>query len=122
MAASESAPAAALTVVGFILSAFVVVFAGVRLARHGDVIAARTRLGRLWVGSLFLALTTSLPGLTTNIAVVRLGAPNLAAGDLFGSSMANMLILALLSLVPGAELFRRAALDNGLSLLDHLPL
>ena len=109
------AQAAAPTVVGFILSAAAVVFAGVRLARHGDVIAARTRLGRLWVGSLFLAVSTSLPELTTDIAAVRLGALDLAAGDLFGSSMANMLILALLSLVPGAELFRRAALDNGLS-------
>ena len=115
MVLPEWAPTPALTVLGFILSAFAVIFAGVRLARHGDVIAARTRLGRLWVGSLFLALATSLPELTTDIAAVRLGAPNLAAGDLFGSSMANMLILALVSLVPGAELFRRAALDNGLS-------
>lgn len=86
-----------------------------RLARYSDVIAARTRLGRLWVGSLFSPLSTSLPELTTDIAAVRLGAPNLAAGDLVGSSMANMLILALLSLVPKTELFRRAALDNGLS-------
>ena len=115
MVLPEWAPAPALTVLGFILSAFAVIFAGVRLARHGDVIAARTRLGRLWVGSLFLALATSLPELTTDIAAVRLGAPNLAAGDLFGSSMANMLILALVNLVPRAELFRRAALDNGLS-------
>lgn len=107
--------AAALTVGGFILSAFAIVFAGVRLARDSDVIAARTRLGRLWVGSLFLAVSTSLPELTTDIMAVRLGAVDLAAGDLFGSSMANMLILALLSLVPGTQLFRRAALDNGLS-------
>jgi len=91
------------------------VFAGVRLARHGDVIAARTKLGRIWIGSLFLAVSTSLPELTTDVAAVRLGAPDLAAGDLFGSSMANMLILALLSFVPSADLFRRAALDNGLS-------
>lgn len=101
-------------VFGFIGSAAVVVLAGVRLARHGDAIAARTRLGGLWVGSVFLAIATSLPELTTDIAAVRLGAPNLAAGDLFGSSMANMLILALVSILPGAELFRRAALDNGL--------
>jgi cation:H+ antiporter len=106
---------AAATVVGFSLSGAAVVFAGVRLARHGDVIAARTRLGRFWVGSLFLAASTSLPELTTDITAVRLGALDLAAGDLFGSSMANMLILALLSLVPGTQLFRRAALDNGLS-------
>jgi cation:H+ antiporter len=107
--------ATALTVAGVLGSAAAVGYAGVRLARYGDVIAARTRWGRLWVGSLFLAIATSLPELTTDVAAVRLGALDLAAGDLFGSSMANMLILALLSLVPGAELFRRAALDNGLS-------
>jgi cation:H+ antiporter len=64
---------------------------------------------------VLLAAATSLPELSTDVAAVRLGAPDLAAGDLFGSSMANMLILAIVSLVPGAELFRRAALDNGLA-------
>lgn len=100
---------------GFLASAAAVVFAGIRLARHGDVISARTRLGGLWVGSVFIAVATSLPELTTDIAAIRLGAPDLAAGDLFGSSMANMLILALVSLVPGSDVFRRAALDNGLA-------
>ncbi len=104
-----------IAVSGFLLSAVLVVGAGVRLARSGDVIAARTRLGGIWVGSVFLAIATSLPELVADITAVRLGAPDLAAGDLFGSSMANMLVLALLSLLPGAEVFRRAALDNGLS-------
>lgn len=39
-------------VVIFLASATVVVVAGTRLARHGAVIAARTQLGGLWVGSL----------------------------------------------------------------------
>ena len=109
-------PAApALVLLGFLGSATLVVLAGVWLARSGDVIAARTRLGGLWVGSIFLAVATSLPELTTDISAVRIGAPDLAAGDLFGSSMANMLILALVSLLPGAELFHRAALDNGIA-------
>lgn len=97
----------------FLLAALVIVGAGTVLARSGDVIAARTRLGGVWVGSVFLALATSLPELTTDVAAVRLGAPDLAAGDLFGSSMANMLILAILNLLPtGAGLFRKAALDH----------
>lgn len=99
----------------FFLSAVAVVLAGVRLARDGDVIAARSALGGLWVGSIFLAASTSLPELTTDIAAVRLGAPDLAMGDLFGSSMANMFILALVTLIPrGEELFRKAALDHAL--------
>jgi cation:H+ antiporter len=102
-------------VFGFILSATLVALAGTHLARAGDVIAARTRLGGLWVGALFLAAATSLPELTTDLAAVRLGAPDLAAGDLFGSSLANMLILALVSLSSRTALFGRAALDNGLA-------
>lgn len=96
-----------------LLAGAVVVAAGTRLARSADVIAARTHLGGAWVGSVLLAGATSLPELTTDIAAVRMGAVDLAAGDLFGSSMANMLILALVTLVPsGAELFRRATLDH----------
>jgi cation:H+ antiporter len=97
----------------FALSAMVVVAAGTRLARHGDVIAARTRLGGLWFGSVFLALATSLPELMTSLSATLMGSVDLAAGNLFGSSMANMLILALLTLLPvGSGLFSRAALDQ----------
>jgi len=99
----------------FALSGVVVVAAGTVLARNGDVIAAGTNLGGLWVGSVFLALATSLPEITTDIAAVRLGAPDLAAGDLFGSSMANMMILALVAVLPaGQDLFRKATLDHAL--------
>lgn len=90
---------------GFVLSAVAVIAAGVVLARAGDVIAARTRLGSVWVGTIFLAGATSLPELATDVAAVRMGAPDLAAGDLFGSTMANMLILGLVSFSPGRELF-----------------
>ena len=99
----------------FLLAGSVVVGAGIMLARTGDVIAARTRLGGLWVGSVFLAVATSLPELVTDIAAVRLGEPDLAAGDLFGSSMANMLILAFVTLLPaGRDLWAKAALDHAL--------
>ncbi len=102
-------------IIPLVISAAAVVLAGVALARSGDVIAARTRLGRLWVGSIFLAIGTSLPELLTDLSAVRLGVPDLAAGDLFGSSMANMLILALVALPGRTALFRRAAHDHGLA-------
>lgn len=82
-------------VLAFLASGGVVVLAGTALARHADAIAEATRLGRLWIGSVLLAAATSLPELATDIAAVRLGAADLAVGDLFGSSLANMLILAL---------------------------
>lgn len=102
------------SLVGFALSALVVGGAGVRLARHGDTIAARTRLGGVWVGAVFVAIATSLPELASNTAAVLLGEADLAAGGLFGSNLTNMLSLAVLSMIPGSDLFRRAAIDNAL--------
>ncbi|MEN9509809.1 MAG: hypothetical protein RLZZ621_2372 [Gemmatimonadota bacterium] len=97
----------------FTVSAIIIVAAGTVLARSGDVIAARSSLGRAWFGSVFLALATSLPELVTDIAAVRMGAPDLAVGDLFGSGLANMLILAIITLAPGGgDMFRRATLDH----------
>lgn len=100
----------------FLASAAVVVVAGTWLTRYADVIAEATRLGRLWTGSILLAGATSLPELATDISAVRLGAVNLAVGDLFGSSMANMLILALIDLLPPrGRVFERAMLDHALT-------
>lgn len=102
-------------VITLLISALAIVGAGTLLARGGDVIAARTKWGGVWVGSVFLATATSLPEIITDISAVRLGAPDLAAGDLFGSSMANMVILAVVTIVPtGTQLFQKATLDHAL--------
>jgi cation:H+ antiporter len=82
----------------FALSAVVVVLAGVRLSRDGDTIAERTGFGGAWVGAVLIAGATSLPELATDIFAVRMGERSLAVGDLFGSNMANMLILAVADL------------------------
>lgn len=84
----------------FALSGALLVLAGSALTRSADAIAERMGLGRLWIGSVLLASATSLPELATDVSAVRLGAPDLGAGDLFGSSMANMLILAVIGLLP----------------------
>jgi cation:H+ antiporter len=103
-------------VLGFLGSGFVVVLAGAALARFADVIAEVTKLGRLWIGSVVLAGATSLPELTTDISAVRMGAPDLAVGDLFGSSLANMLILALIDLMPPRRrVLQQATLDHALA-------
>jgi len=75
-----------------------------------------TRLGRLWVGSVLLAAATSLPELATDVAAVRLGAVDMAVGDLFGSSLANMLILAIIDLMsPRRQVLQKVALDHVLA-------
>jgi cation:H+ antiporter len=87
-----------LAIVGFIVGSLFLVRFGVVLARTGDDLAQRTGLGRVFVGSLFVALATSLPEVATDITASLANAPDLAVGDLFGSSMANMAILAIVDL------------------------
>jgi len=103
-------------VLAFVASGVVVVLASVALARYADAIAEGAKLGRVWIGSVLLAGATSLPELATDIAAVRLGATDLAVGDLFGSSMANMLILALIDLLPPRrQVLQQAAFDHALA-------
>ena len=99
----------------FVLAALVLVPAAAVLARAGDAIAERTGIGRVWIGAVLIAGATSLPELATDISAVRMGVADLAAGDLFGSSMANMLILAVIDGLSRQQVLRHAALDNALA-------
>jgi len=82
----------------FLGTALVVIIAGARLALDGDAIADRTGLSAGWIGAILVAGATSLPEIATDVAAVRQGESGLAIGDLFGSSMANMLILGVVDL------------------------
>lgn len=83
----------------FLISSAIVVGAAYKLAQYGDIIAVRTNLGGLVVGTIFLAGATSLPELIASISAFSAGAPDLAAGNFFGSNMVNVLLLALVDLV-----------------------
>jgi cation:H+ antiporter len=82
----------------FILSSLVIVFVGSALTRCADAVAEKTKLGRLFVGSILLAGATSLPELFVDLSSIRLGNADIAVGDLLGSSLMNLLILAVLDL------------------------
>lgn len=100
----------------FAVSAAAIIVAGSQLSRFAETIANKTGLGSVWFGAVVVAAATSLPELTTGVAAVRQGAPDLAAGDLFGASMANMATLALVSLLyRGRRLLQSVALDNVLT-------
>jgi cation:H+ antiporter len=75
-----------------------VVIAGILLGWSADRIANATGLGELWTGWVLLGGATSVPEFITDTSAVRIHAANLAGGDLFGSSLTNMAILAVLAL------------------------
>jgi cation:H+ antiporter len=97
----------------FLLLGALVFLIASRLARDADLIADATGLGRLWIGSLLLAGSTSLPELVTDINAAILGVPDIGVGDLLGSTMANMLILAGLDLAfPRRRILENVAVDH----------
>jgi cation:H+ antiporter len=107
----------ALIWVQFVATALIIVFAGVRLARYGDVIGEKTGLGRSWIGVVLLAATTSLPELFTGFGATALAAlPDIAIGDVLGSCMFNLLILSLMDVVQPEPLSARAHQGHALSL------
>lgn len=84
----------------FLICAIVILIAGSRLTRYGDVIAEKTGLCRVWLGLVLLAVITSLPELANGIsAAAAAKLPDLAVGDILGACMINMFSLALLDIV-----------------------
>ncbi len=97
----------------FLISAAIVVVVADRLAKYGDVIAVRTNLGGLLMGTIFMAAATSLPEFMTAISAFRAGIPDLAAGNFYGSNMVNILLLALVDMVNyRVPLLRRMAITH----------
>jgi len=80
----------------FGLHALVVVGVGIWLPRVAQELAVFMGWHLSLVGTVFLALVTTLPELVVTISALRLGAVDLAVGDLLGSLMANTAMLGLL--------------------------
>ncbi|MEO5887896.1 MAG: sodium:calcium antiporter [Anaerolineales bacterium] len=89
----------------FILSSVAVVLLGIWLASIGDRLAATTGLSRSFVGNLFLALTTSLPEIAASLAAIRLGAIDLAIGNVLGSNLFNIMLFFIFDLADGKSNF-----------------
>lgn len=68
--------------------------AGYVVAESGVAIANSTGLSETIVGSLFTAISTSLPELITSVAAVRRGALTLAVSDIIGGNTFDVLFLA----------------------------
>lgn len=76
-------------------AAALVVGAALWLPQLGAELARQTGLGEAFVGSLFIAITTSLPEIVVSITAVRIGAIDLGVGNVLGSNLFNLLVLGL---------------------------
>jgi cation:H+ antiporter len=89
----------------FIFNSAAVIGLGIWLASIGDRLAATTGLSSSFVGNLFLALTTSLPEIAASLAAIRLGAIDLAIGNVLGSNLFNITLFFVYDLADGQANF-----------------
>jgi len=82
-------------IIRYLLFALIIVIAALFLPHFAEQIAEKTGLGQSFVGTLMLAVSTSLPEIAVSIASVRMGAVDMAVGNLLGSNIFNMFILFL---------------------------
>jgi cation:H+ antiporter len=96
----------------FVGLALIIIIAAMFLSQFADGLADQTGLGKTVTGLVLLAGATSLPEFSLGFSAIRMKAYDLTAGDVMGSSLINLLILAVLDLIfrtPGGILSRTAA-------------
>ena len=74
----------------YLIAMLIVVAAAIWLSWIGERMVHVTGLDASFVGTQFLALSTSLPELAASIAAIRIAAPELAISNVLGSNLFNM--------------------------------
>lgn len=92
----------------FLLAAAITVYAAIKLSTYADVMSTKSKMGGLIVGTVLLAGATSLPEVTTSVSAVLINNPDIAIGNMLGSNLFNIFILAMFDLY-----FRQKRLFNG---------
>lgn len=107
--------------VGYLLAGSVVVAAGASLPFVGERIAVLMGWHATFVGTLFVAFATSVPEMVVTVAALRIGALDMAIGNVLGSNLFNIAILAVddLFFFPG-PLFAQVSTLHSVSALSAI--
>src|SRR5690606_10472646 len=90
---------------GYFACAFVILIAAPYLVHAADELAKLSGLGHTFVGTTLVAFATSLPELVSTLAAFRMGSPDLALGNIFGSNAFNMILFVPLDFMYPKVLF-----------------
>lgn len=82
-------------IIRYAFFALIIIVTALALPYFAEHISNATGLGKSFVGTLFLAASTSLPEIAVSLAAIRMGSTDMAVGNLLGSNLFNVLILLL---------------------------
>ena len=84
----------------YIVVAGFIVFLSIKASKYVDLIEKKTSLSGAFIGGVMLSAVTSLPELFTSLtATIVLDEPGLCIGNILGSNLFNLTVLAVLVLV-----------------------
>jgi cation:H+ antiporter len=91
-------PSMRVSVFWFVAATAVLVVVTPWLVDSAGQIAELTGLGTTFVGATLVAFVTSMPELVTTTSAARIGADDMAIGNLFGSNAFNMVVIGVADL------------------------
>ena len=116
---AETAPPLKLSlkaaIIGYVVTTLIILVCGPLLARTADHIASISGLGRTFIGTTLVALSTSLPEIVTTLSALRMGAVDLAIGNVFGSNSFNMTILLAVDFFSGEPVLSIVSFTHAVS-------
>lgn len=81
------------------LAGAVILVAGFLLTRSGEALAQQTGLGSSFAGAVLIAVSTSLPEVSSVVAAVKLHRCEMAISDVFGTNLFNLALVFLVDVV-----------------------
>ena len=97
----------------YVVVASIVVFAAIKASHYIDLLDRTTKLSGAFLGGVLLSAVTSLPEFFTSLsATVFLDKPALCIGNILGSDLFNLAMLAVLALL-AMRSFRHARIGHG---------
>ena len=89
----------------FLFISTIITVAGYQLTVSGDKIGEETGFGSNLVGFVLLASITSLPELITAISAAHINNANLVFGNMIGSNIFNMVVIAIVVVLGSRKMF-----------------
>jgi len=108
MPSKRQLPSLRAILTGYSFLLVIILMGGLLLAHSGKRLSVEYNLEASFVGSIFLAISTSLPELAATFTAVRFGLYNLALGNIFGANIMNVTVIFL------SDIFYRPG-----QLMDH---
>lgn len=108
-------------ITNYSIYAIIIILSALALPYFADHIAEQTGLGKTFIGTFLLAISSSLPEIAISVAAIRMQSIDMAIGNLLGSNIFNILILALSDIFYGKGiLFKDASILHMYSVLSSI--